>query len=180
MTEQQTMTFPTTRLSDGRSVAIRPLDGDDLPALLVFGQALPQDDLLFLEDDFQSSEMAMRLVNARFAENWRQLVAEADGAIVAYSAARRLHGWSRHVADITLVVSESWRRSGLGTAMARAIVEAARELAVSKVIVEVLEAQTAGCAIFERLGFRVEGAFRAHARDRLGQPHDLLILASHI
>jgi RimJ/RimL family protein N-acetyltransferase len=171
---------PSSALRDGRSVTIRPLSEDDYAALLAFGDALPQDDLLYLENDFQNPDIIRRLVNASSAENWRQVVAVAQGAIVGYTAVRRLTGWSTHVADIHLTVSDGWRRSGLGTAMAQAIFDAARDLGVNKVIVEMLERQNAGRAIFERLGFRVEGTLSQHARDRHGQQHNLLILSYHV
>ena len=73
-------------LQNGQTATIRPLGEDDRTALLAFGQALPQDDLLYLEDDFQSPETIARLVNAHQAENWRQIVAESDGEIVGYSS----------------------------------------------------------------------------------------------
>ena len=47
-------------------------------------------------------------------------------------------------------------------------------------IVEMLEEQQAGRAIFERLGFRLEGRLSAHARDRHGQRRNLLLLAYHV
>jgi RimJ/RimL family protein N-acetyltransferase len=179
MTAQQTES-PQTLLRDGRTVLIRPLDEGDYAALFTFGAALPQDDLLYLENDFQNPDIIRRLVNAAAAENWRQVVALADGALVGYSAVRRLSGWSSHVADIHLTVGDGWRRSGLGTAMAQAIFDAARDLGVSKVIVEMMERQSAGREIFERLGFRVEGTLSQHVRDRHGQPQNLLILAYHV
>jgi RimJ/RimL family protein N-acetyltransferase len=179
MIAQQTE-VPKTILRDGRTVLIRPLDEGDYMALLAFGAALPQDDLLYLENDFRNPDIIRRLVNASAAENWRQVIALADGAIVGYSAVRRLSGWSSHVADIHLTVGDGWRRSGLGTAMAQAIFDAARDLGVSKVIVEMMERQEPGRAIFERLGFRVEGTLSQHARDRHGQAHNLLILAYHV
>ena len=171
---------PSSVLRDGRTVIIRPLGEDDYAALLAFGAALPQDDLLYLENDFQNPDIIRRLVNASAAENWRQVVAVANGEIVGYTAVRRLTGWSSHVADIHLTVSDGWRRSGLGTAMAQTIFDAARDLGVNKVIVEMMERQNAGRAIFERLGFRVEGTLSAHVRDRHGQRHNLLILAYHV
>jgi ribosomal protein S18 acetylase RimI-like enzyme len=159
---------------------IRRLGENDRAALLAFGQALPQDDLLYLEDDFQSPEIIARLVNAHQAENWRQIVVEADGEIIGYSSVRRLPGWSSHVADIVLLVSPKCRRAGVGVALAQAIFDAARDLGASKAIVEMLEEQQAGRAIFERLGFRVEGTLSNHARDRQGQYHNLLILSYHV
>jgi GNAT superfamily N-acetyltransferase len=179
MTDQVSAARRVT-LRAGQAVAIRPLDENDRTALLAFGRALPQDDILYLEDDFHSPEIIARLVNAHRAENWRQVVAEAEGAIVGYSAVRRLPGWSSHVADIVLLVKEDWRRTGLGTVLAQAIFDAARDLGATKVIVEMLEKQHGGRAIFERLGFRVEGTLGLHARDRLGRDHNLLILSYHV
>jgi RimJ/RimL family protein N-acetyltransferase len=103
-----------------------------------------------------------------------------DGEIVGYSAVRRLTGWSSHVGDIQLMVESSYRRSGLGTEMAKAIFESARGLGVTKVIVEILAVQTGGRAIFERLGFSREGIFSKHAHDRHGNRHDLVVMAYHV
>jgi len=180
MSDQQIVIPPPTMLWGGRSAIIRPILESDGPMLHQFGMSLPQDDLLYLEDDFQNADIIARLVNARFAENWRQRVAVADGAIVGYSAVRRLPGWSNHVADIALLVSESWRRAGLGTALARAIFAAAQDLEVAKVIVEMIEEQVGGRAIFERLGFRVEGTLSQHVLDRRGRRHNLLVMAYHM
>ena len=167
-------------LRNGQAATIRPLGEGDRDALLAFGRALPQDDLLYLEDDFQSPEIISRLVNAYAAENWRQIVAEEDGAIVGYSAVRRLPGWSSHVADIVLVVSEPFRRAGLGRELAQPIFDAARDLGATKVIVGMIEEQHTGREIFERLGFSVEGILTNHTRDRQGNSHNLLVLAYHV
>lgn len=168
-------------LKDGRMVMIRPLEETDRDALTSFGASLPRNDVLYLEDDFSNPDIIARLVFASRAENWRQIVAVADdGHIAAYSAAMRLPGWSSHVADIRLIVAPAWRRSGLGTQMAQATVEAARELGVSKVIVDMLAAQTAGQEIFRRLGFAVEGQLARHANDRDGNLHDIVIMSAFV
>jgi RimJ/RimL family protein N-acetyltransferase len=179
MVERERETHMATILRDGRAVTIRPLDEEDHAALLAFGRALPHADLLHLENDFTSPETIARLVNARFAENWRQLVVSIDDLIIGYSVVRRLPGWMRHVAEVGLIVGAGWRRYGLGTALAQSICDAARDLRVDKLIVEMLEEQSAGRAIFERLGFRVEGRFGCHVRDRQGQCHNLIVMAYH-
>jgi L-amino acid N-acyltransferase YncA len=168
-------------LRDGRQVTIRPLQEEDRAALEAFGQSLPKNDLLYLEDDFSNPEIIARLAFAARAENWRQIVAVTEeGKIVAWAAALRLPGWSHHVADIRLLVSPVCRRSGLGMHLAQAIVEAARELGATKVIVDMLAAQTAGQAIFSRLGFAVEGQLARHAIDRDGNLHDIVIMSAYI
>lgn len=166
-------------LKDNRTVTIRPLHEQDKIALANFGMGLPKNDLLYLEDDFTNPDIIARLINAYAAENWRQVVAVTDdGAIVAYSGAFRMPGWSHHVANIRLIVDRAWRRSGLGMQMAQAIVDAARELGATKVTVNMLAAQTAGQAIFSRLGFAVEGQLARHAIDRDGNLHDIVIMSA--
>jgi GNAT superfamily N-acetyltransferase len=168
---------PALTLRDGRSVVIRPLGAGDADPLLDFGHALPQDDWFYLQNDLRAADVVARLVNARDAEHWRQLVAVAPGGrAAAYSSARLLPGWSSHVADIQLLVAEDWRRAGLGTALARAIVAAARSLGATKVMVDMVEEQAAGLAIFSRLGFRQEGRLVNHTRDRDGNRHTLVVL----
>lgn len=180
MVEREGEPLAATGPRDQRAVVMRPLGEEDQAALLAFGAALPEDELRYLEDDFRNSEIITRLINACLAENWRQIVAVVGNAIVGYSAVRRLPGWSNHVADIILLMDAHWRRSGLGTALAQAIFGAARDLGVNKVIVEILEEQQASRAIFERLGFRVEGILSVHTCDRQGQYHNLLILAYQV
>lgn len=171
---------PRTHEAQGRSITIRSLAEDDYEALLAFGQTLPQDDWLYLRHDLQDPRTVQRLATAFAAENWRQVVAVADGDVVGYANVRRLPGWSEHVGDIHLSVSETWRRTGVGTVLAQAIIEAATELGLAKVIVEVIEKQSGGQAIFERLGFKVEGLLQAHMRDHNGDDHNLVILAYHL
>lgn len=165
-------------LPSDTQVTIRPLMEQDRSALYAFGLALPQNDLLYLEDDYQNQEIITRLINAHAAENWRQLVAvSADGQIAGYAAARRLPGWSNHVANVRLLVGDGWRRTGLGTRMAQAILAAARELGAAKVLVEMAEEQRGGQAIFFRLGFSVEGTLRNHASGRDGKLHNIVVMA---
>jgi ribosomal protein S18 acetylase RimI-like enzyme len=176
MTEQL-LDISATVLRDGREVVIRPLEASDRAALTAFGHALPQDDLEYIEDDFQNPEVISRLINMHMAEHWRQIVATAGDAIVGYSAVRRLAGWSSHIGKIQLVVSGGWRRNGLGTILATQILSIAHELGTTQAVVEMLEEQRRGQAIFERLGFRLEGILDDQVRDRQGRRHNLLILA---
>jgi ribosomal protein S18 acetylase RimI-like enzyme len=173
----ETPNHTTTTLRDGRTTTIRPLDGGDAPALLAFGEALPQDDWLYLQDDLRNPDTVARLVNARDAEHWRQLLAVTpQGEVVAYSSARLLPGWSNHVADIQLLVAEGWRHVGLGAALARSIVAAAQAIGAAKVMVDMVEEQADGRAIFLQLGFTQEGRLINHTRDRDGNRHNLLVL----
>lgn len=180
MTEPHIAVATKTVGCNNTIVTIRALTEADRAHMLEFGASLPADDVLYLEDDFRSPEIIARLINASYAENWRQVVATANDAIVGYAAVRRLPGRSSHVGDIHMLVSPDWRGCGLGRAMADVIFDAARDLGVDKVIVEILDTQATGRQIFERIGFAIEGTLVDHASDRQGQRHSLHVLAYHI
>jgi ribosomal protein S18 acetylase RimI-like enzyme len=179
MTKQQ-FDIGVMLLRDGREVAIRPPVASDYAALLAFCRALPQDDHEYIPDDFQNCELIGRLITIAPAAHWRQLIASSEDVIVGYGAVRRLSGWSSHVGELQLVVSRGWRCAGLGSLLARAILEAAHELEVAQVIVEMLEEQVAGRAIFEGLGFTIEGLLEGQVCDRQGQHHNMLVMTRRI
>jgi len=155
---------------------IRGLREDDLQRLLAFGAALPKDDWLYLDIDLQSEATIVRLINAVEARNWRQFVAVVGDDIVGYANVRQLPGWKRHVGDIALVVREDYRRGGVGTALASAVLEGGTELCLHKLVVEVVEEQVAGRVIFKRIGFRREGLLINQAVDYLDNPRNLVVL----
>jgi ribosomal protein S18 acetylase RimI-like enzyme len=167
-------------LGDGREVAIRPPLASDYAALLAFCRTLPQGGHEYIPDDFQNGEQIGRLITTPPGASARQLIASSGDAIVGYSAVRRLSGWSSHVGEIQLVVSGGWRCAGLGSLLARAILDAAHELEVTQVILELPEEQAAGRAIFERLGFSIEGLLEGQVRDQHGQHHNMLVMARQI
>lgn len=171
----------TVQVPETFQVQLRALVEADRDALHEFALALPGDDLRYLEEDFQSPDIIQRLVNAHAAENWRQIVAVTPSSeIAAYSSVRRLPGWLSNVGDIKLLVAKPYRHSGLGTAMGKAIFDAARELGVSKLIAEMILEQQAGQSIFEHLGFKLEAVLERHVSDRDGQCHNLVVMSYFI
>ena len=166
--------------ANGSPVLIRRLREDDLDDLLTFGAALPKDDWLYLDVDLQTHATIIRLINAVEARNWRQLVAVDGTQIVGYANVRQLPGWKRHVGDIALVVRDDYRRRGVGSALAAALLDAAAEMSLDKLIVEVVEEQAAGQLIFKRIGFGTEGRLVNHAVDYLDNPRNLVLLSYHL
>ena len=173
-------TLRSVTTDDGRHLIVRKLGEGDRDALAAFGASLPKDDWLYLDVELQTSATVTRLVNAVDARNWRQLVAVDGETIVGYANVRQLPGWKRHVGDIALVVSDDYRRHGGGAALAAAIVEAAGDLSLTKLMVEIVEEQHGGQLIFKRFGFQQEGLLTDHAVDYLGNPRNLVLLSYHL
>jgi ribosomal protein S18 acetylase RimI-like enzyme len=100
--------------------------------------------------------------------------------VTGYAAVRPLPGWSDHVGEVRLVVSQSHRGSGLGRELARKAVVEGLSSGLSKLVVEVVAEQGAALALFTDLGFSGEALLRDHIRDRSGELRDLMVLAHHV
>jgi RimJ/RimL family protein N-acetyltransferase len=108
------------------------------------------------------------------------LVAEDEGRIVGrLSLARDPHPASRHVADLGLMVAESHRRRGVGTALLDEAVAWARSAGVRKLELHVFPWNEPALRLYESFGFEREGLRREHyARD--GEYVDAVLMAYRV
>ena len=158
-------------------VEVRALGPGDADAVRAFFSRVPEGDRTFFREDV----LAPGVVERWLADpDQRRVVAMIDGEIAGHVGVIRGVGWSRHVAELRLVVDPTYRRRGLGRLLAqRAVVEAV-EMGATKLIVEVVAEQTATVTMFSQLGFEPEGLLLDHVRSRSGEMHDLLVLAHFV
>jgi L-amino acid N-acyltransferase YncA len=168
-------------LSDGTVVTLRSLIPQDRAEIGQFFELVPEEDRAFLKED---------LINRYEVEVWLDqididretvLVAAIGNRIVGTSVLQRQrHGWSRHVGEIRIVADPSFRRRGLGQALANAIVNLAQHAGVEKLLAEMVSDRAEPIRVFKRLGFRTEATFNDQVKDRHGNTHDLLVLAFYV
>jgi RimJ/RimL family protein N-acetyltransferase len=156
---------------------IRRFESTDGEALKAFSSRLPDEDRNFFKEDVLEPGTLERWIADEHA---RRLVAVDEYQIVAYAGVLPLTGWSRHVAEIRIIVEPARRRRGLGQALGRAALKEAWQLECRKIVVEVAAEQESTIAMFQMLGFEPEALLREHARDRSGELRDLLVLAHHV
>ena len=168
-------------LAHGVTVTVRLAGPGDEQGLLDFYRCLPLADRLFLKDDVTTEGWVARFMRRVACGEIRSLIAERDGRIVAEATlARATHGWSMHVAELRVAVARIVRRQGLGSALAGLLVEMAIDEGSDKLIVQVVEHQTAALQVFRKLGFQPEAVLRRHVKDVSGARRDLLILANDL
>jgi RimJ/RimL family protein N-acetyltransferase len=178
----QSLNYPQVlKLPRGRTVQVRPMRAEDADALHSFFSAIPEEDLLFLRRDVTDRDVIESW--ARDVSDGRTftLLAEQDGRVVGEASVHRSRvPWSAHVGEIRVVVDAAQRRSGLGTALVqRAFMQALHE-GIEKLVAEMTPDQKGAINVFQKLGFRVEGLFQDHVRDRRGGKHDLLVMAHEV
>lgn len=172
------MTETTAPLATStHEVTLRMLQRDDKSKLLAFTRGLPSHDLLFLPNDITEESVVDAWIDDAVAQLAPTTVAEADGAIVGYaSVAVSPERWTRHVAEIRMVVAEGWRGGGLGGRLLKDAFRIGLEMGVEKMMARMTVDQTGAMRLFKRVGFQSEAILRDHIRDREGEPHDLIIL----
>jgi RimJ/RimL family protein N-acetyltransferase len=107
-------------------------------------------------------------------------VAEDGGRIVGrLSLSRDPHPASRHVADLGLMIAESHRRRGIGTAMLREAVAWSRVSGVGKLELHVFPWNEPALGLYESFGFEREGYRRLHY-DRGGELVDAILMAYQV
>lgn len=108
-------------------------------------------------------------------------VAEADGGevVARLSLARDPHPASAHVADLGLMVAETWRRRGIGRALLEQAEVWARRAGVRKLELHVFPWNAPAIALYESAGYEREGLRRRHYR-RDGEEVDAVLMARFV
>lgn len=168
-------------LKEGTKVTLVPLDPDSGKPLRDFYRNLPEEDRQFLKDDVTSDGWCERFLHKVETREVVSLVAKSGQKVVAEASLyRALYGWSRHVGELRVAVHPDVRRKGLATELAKALVQVATDLAIEKIIVQVVENQVNARRLFEKLGFHKEAVLPHHVMDLQGQKRDLLVLANDV
>ena len=170
----------TVKLGDD-SVVLRPMGPGDREGLLTFSRALAGHDLLFLPIDITRPAVIDSWLAAIDRGAVTTVLAERGGAILGYAAIDRGQiDWSRHVAELRVLVAASMRGKGLGRLLTQEAFALALELGLEKMVAQMTVDQKGAIAVFEGMGFRPEALLRNHVKDRDGKTHDLLILSHDV
>lgn len=169
------------KLRSGEEIVVRPMAAADAAGLLAFYQELPEEDRQFLNDDVTAPEWLERFVRRVDNETFVSLVALANGTVVGNATlARTLHGWTRHVAEIRVVVAREFQRKGLGSALAKVVVRLAVSLGLEKMTAHVVDNQIGAKRAFEKLGFKPEAVLRGQVKDVRGAKRDLVVMSDDV
>jgi L-amino acid N-acyltransferase YncA len=167
-------------LKDGE-VELSLLSDSDKSELLAFARRLPIHDLLFLSRDITRTEAVDVWIDEVRAGTKQTIVAREQGEIVGYASVRRSdREWSAHVAELRLMAGPTVRGRGVGRILINAAFALAVESGIEKIFGYMTLDQKGARTLFEELGFRPEALLRDEVKDRNGQKHDVLRLATDV
>jgi L-amino acid N-acyltransferase YncA len=178
MANDSKRTYPWTTTLRDKQITLRLMQPDDREALMGFAKSLPEDDLLFLAVDITRPEALDQWVHNIKIGQIKTVLAEANGKLVGHGTLSHnaLH-WTRHLGEIVLLLSPSFRGIGLGNLLANELFSIARELGLQKIVARMASEQRGAVQVFERLGFRAEALLGDYVIDREGRTHDLIVMS---
>ena len=147
------------------SYHVRPAREDDAAAICrVYNQGI-EDRLATLETELRTPEERRQWLAAR-SERHPVIVAEHEGEIVGWGSLNAFNARPayRHVADFSVYVERAWRGKGVGRVLLERLVARGRELGYHKLVLSAFPFNTAGVALYERLGFRTVGIYKEQGR----------------
>ena len=171
-------TYPHILAVNGGQVIVRPMTAVDRASMLAFARGLTEQDLLVLRDDITRDDVVDQWIADLSAERAMTLLLESDGKIVGYGTLvpNRI-GWTRHMAEMSILVSAAYRNRGYGKLLTRELLLAAQDQGLEKVVLYVLADQQGSRRMLEQQGFKPEALLADWVKTRDGRHHDLVILA---
>jgi L-amino acid N-acyltransferase YncA len=168
-------------LKSGRRVKIRLLNGEDFEKLLGFFKGLPDSNRLFLQHNVSDPELIRKWTQRIELEQMIPLVAEDGGKIVAMGTLHMSpYGWMQHVGQIRLAIAPTHRSVGLGTLVARELVQQAEDRNLEKLYANVIESDVVSVKMLQRLGFKSAAVLKDLVKDQAGKKHNLAIMMNDV
>ena len=170
---------------EGRPVTLRPMMAGDRERILAFARSLPSHELLFLRRDITRPEEVDAWIEQLRGGHLRTVLAVRDRGgeeeVLGYCVVDRSPvPWTRHVAELRVLVHPAAQGKGLGRLLTREAFRIATELGVEKMIAQMTTDQRRAINVFQNMGFTNEAVLARHVKDRDGRTYDLLVLAREV
>ena len=173
-----TREYPRTLDAGGRQVELRKMGAADRAAVLSFARDLPHHDLLFLRRDITQEDAVDQWLGEIEAGLITTLLACSGERVVGYATLHRSDlQWSKHVAELRMLVAGDFRGNGLGRQLTQEIFAIALESGIEKMMARMTTDQKGAISTFEGLGFRPEALMHDHVKDLDGETHDLIVMS---
>jgi len=140
---------------------VRPATAKDAAVICeIYNQGI-EDRLATLETELRTPDERRQWLAAR-SERHPVIVAEHDSRIAGWGSLNVFNARPayHHVADFSVYVERAWRGKGVGRVLLERLVELGRELGYHKLVLSAFPFNTAGVALYERLGFRTVGVYQ--------------------
>jgi L-amino acid N-acyltransferase YncA len=172
--EQLWRRFPLQVMTRGEPVVLQRAAPRDAAALLRFARGLAEHELLFLRRDITDpAQVDEWLGDARLITLLVTRGDEVCGYLVVDPSQVR---WSRHVAEVRVLLGSAVRGLGLGRTLMKEAFRVAGAMGIEKMVAQMTTDQASAINVFQNYGFENEAILQRHVKDRSGATYDLLVM----
>ena len=155
-------------------VGVRRATPDDVDAIVdLFVAVVEEEKWLGNQPPVDRPAQHARFMEETTSEGCASLVALVDDEVVGHA---RVDMAPYRVAGLGMMVDARWRGRGVGGALVRGVIDAARDLGAHKVALQVWPHNEAARRLYLRHGFVEEGVLRRHYPRRNGELWDAVIM----
>ena len=168
-------------LKDNTEVVLRQLKKKDRNRLIAFFGSLPKEDRRYLRVDITDKETVNEIIKSSKSGVNSRIVALINNKIVGSGLLElEKRKWKKHFCEIRLIVSNAYRRKGLGMLLAKELYLLAISEKVEDIIVKMMKPQVSAINIFKRMGFKQETVLPDYVKDLDGTKRDLIIMRCNV
>ena len=171
-------TFPKqVELRTGQT-SLSLMSRNDASSMQAFASSLPAHDLMFLRRNIVKPEIIESWIKKIESGTNISIIAKTEDEIIGYGTLSLGDiDWSRHVAELRIMVAPDSRESGIGRTLVRELFRLAVKQGIEKIYARMTVDQTGARKLFQELGFRPEAMLANEVKDRDGKLHDVLSMA---
>lgn len=174
--------FPSeTKLPNGRTCIIRPMEAQDEGAFREFHTVIPEEEQLFVRSEIREGTLFRRwLAHPNFVEDL-PLLAFVDARLVSIgSLHQRLGGWKRHIGKVYFLTHPNYRGMGLIDRLLEEIIEASRHCGLTRLESELNGERVSAIRSMVSAGFSELVRLPKYVRDMSGQEHDYVLMGMEL
>jgi RimJ/RimL family protein N-acetyltransferase len=146
-------------LKDGARILLRPLNKDDLQALLEFFLPVTPEERRYFRHDVSDPKVIESFITELDYDKVFPLVAVVGDRIVGNSTLHFHDGTARHRAEVRIFLAKDFRQRGLGIRMLQGVIELARRRSLYMLEVFIVSDSTHIIRAFQNAGFETKCIF---------------------
>lgn len=169
-------------LKNGRRVMFRFLNDQDREGLIQLFQEAPEEDTRFLKQDVKDR----KLINSWIDQiNYRKVLplvaVDLEGnRLIADATLHRGKHAAKHIGEIRIFVSRSFRNMGLGSFMLEELISLALQENLKLLRAEVLAEHKKVIKAFSTKGFEIKATLEDYFIRKDGVTHDVVLMMRHV
>lgn len=169
-------------LKDGTGVTLRPLREGDEDLLFRMFNRLSEDDRWFLDHNVADFGLIDNWVKSMDPDKAHSIIAVLGGQIIALATLlRKYYGAKSHIGNIRISVDPSFRGKYLATWMLLDLINLAMAMGLETLVMQLVQDRDSSLIkSLERLEFLEKAVLKDYAKDKEGNPRNLVIMVKRL